>query len=117
MLPKHFEFIVEIKLKRDLCSVKSVRHLVKKFEETGCTWDTLRSEPPRVPVEVVAEVQKTITTGPLHTARNVSRYLEVPKTTVLNSADVSLSIPAPPGVGTWRQPTACRLCEFFPDQI
>ena len=71
------------KLKRVSCSVKNVGNLVKKFEETICIRDGPRSGQPRVPVEVVAEVHNTMTTGPLHTARSVSRYLDVPKTTLL----------------------------------
>ena len=68
------------KLKRDPCSIKSVRNLVKKFEETECPLDDPRSGRPSV-FEVVAEVHNTMTTGSLHTARSVSRSLDVPKTT------------------------------------
>lgn len=71
------------KLRRGPCSVRSVRDLVRKFEETGCTCDRPRSGRPSVPVEVVAEVHNTITAGPLHTARSVARSLDLPKTTVL----------------------------------
>lgn len=71
------------KLRRGPCSVRTVRDLVKTFEETGCTCDRPRSGRPSVPVEVVAEVHNTITAGPLRTARSVARNLDVPKTTVL----------------------------------
>ena len=71
------------KLKRGPCFVKSVHNSVKKFEKTRCTCDRLRSGRSRVPVEVVAEMHNTMTTGPFHTTRSISRNLDVPKTTGL----------------------------------
>ena len=71
------------KLKRGPCSIKIACNLEKKFEKTGCTCDRPRSGLSRVPVEVVAEVHNTMTTGPLYPARNVSRNLHVLKATVL----------------------------------
>ena len=71
------------KLKRGLFSVKSMRNLVKKFKETGCTCDRTRFGRPRVPFEVVTEVHNAMTISPLHTAKSVSHNLNVSKTTVL----------------------------------
>ena len=71
------------KLKRGSCSVKSVRNLVKRSGETWRSCDRPRSGRPHVPAEVAAEMHYMMTIGPLHTARNVSRNLDVPKTTVL----------------------------------
>ena len=104
------------KLKRGPCSVKSVRSLIKKSEETRCIWS--RSGRPCVPVEVAAEAHNTMTTGPLHTARSLSRNLDAPKTRVLQILCSVLQmffllVPKRPDVGTCRQPTACQFCKFF----
>ena len=70
-------------LEQGLCSIKTVHNLVMNFEETGWTCDRPLSGRSRVPVEVVAEMHNMITTGSLHTARSVSRNLNVPKIIVL----------------------------------
>ena len=67
------------KFKISPCSVKSIRNLVKKFEETGCTCNRARSGLSRVFNEVVAKVHNRMITGPLHTARSVSRNLNAPE--------------------------------------
>ena len=43
-------------LRRGPCTVKAVRDLIHKFEETGCTCDRPQSGRPSVPVETVSEV-------------------------------------------------------------
>ena len=44
------------RLRRGPCTVKAVRDLIKKIEETGCTCDRHRSGRPSVPLETIAEV-------------------------------------------------------------
>ena len=103
-------------------SVKDVRNFVKKFKETICTCERPRSGRPRVPIEFVSEVNNVITPGPLHTARSVSRKLDIPKNhrspnPALRSADVSLYNPERSDIGTWRQQTICRAFVFFLQHI
>ena len=43
-------------LRRGPCTVKAVRNLLHKFEETGCTCDRPWSRRSSAPVETVAEV-------------------------------------------------------------
>ncbi|GFR00651.1 hypothetical protein TNCT_530071 [Trichonephila clavata] len=56
------------------------RGLVRKIEETGCTYNRPGSI---VFDEVVAEVHNTIIVDPLHTLRSDARSFDVQKITVL----------------------------------
>ena len=69
-------------LRRGLCTVKAVRDLMHKFEETGCTCDRPRSRRPSVSVETVGEVQQTVNTIRPASACGVSYVLNLPNLTV-----------------------------------
>ena len=69
-------------LRRGPCTVKAVRDLIHKFEETCCTCDRPRSIRPSVPVETVAEVHQTISTVRIASARGVSRVLHLPNSNI-----------------------------------
>ena len=70
------------RLRQGPCTVKAVRDLIHKFEETGSTCGRPRSGRPYVPVETVAEVHQTISTVRFASACGVSRVLILPNSTV-----------------------------------
>ena len=69
-------------LRRGLCTVKTVRNLIYKFEGTDCTCDRPWFGRPSVAVETVAEVHQTISTVCPTSACCVSHVLHQPNSTV-----------------------------------
>ena len=55
---------------------------MRKFEDTGYTYDKLRSGRPTVSEDVVMEVYHTVTAGHRETARGIVRVLDIPNTTI-----------------------------------
>ena len=66
-----------------LCTVKAVRHLIHKFEETSCTCDRPRSGRLTI-LSIAAEIHQTISTVRPASARGASRVLNLPNSSVRN---------------------------------
>ncbi|GFU69110.1 hypothetical protein TNCV_2798601 [Trichonephila clavipes] len=59
----------------------TLRDLVRKFEDTGCTCNKPRSERPTVSEDVVMEVHHTVTAGHRNRKRHSAR-VDIPNSTV-----------------------------------
>ena len=68
--------------RRGPCTLQALRDLERKFEDTGCTCDKLRSGRPTVSEDVVMKVHHTVTAGHRETVRGIARVLDIPNTTV-----------------------------------
>ena len=82
MLRKPCMFIAKI-IYKDVPHVLFKVKDFKKNEGMGCTYDNLRPRQPVVAKDVVTEVHFTVNSGHMQIARDTSRVLDIPKTTVL----------------------------------
>ena len=70
-------------LRQEPSTVKAIRDLIHKFEETSCTCDRPLSKRPSVPVETVVEVHQTISTVHPTSALGASRVLHLLNSTAI----------------------------------